>query len=286
MAGGTNIPDTTPLANEMRQILLARQMLRTLDAQVVRTEARLQKLPALAARAQAASGGGSTTPGMNSAQRLAARSMPRKMAGNKLGFGPLQIGRQGVGLDVGYMKGVGGRALTGAIGFHVVAGVINQGANLVDRQNELQREGFNATQRTVQGALDIARAPAETLATLSGATGLASSLLRASGFTKEDADRRVAAVFEKLFDPAAGVLRQRRLRAGLDKVVAEVSQKYRDANEFLDSWTPDDFDVGNDAGRAALRDEVIRKNRKYVNAFYDAQLDSGSRRAIQDSRGD
>lgn len=285
MAGGSLIPDTNPLANEMRQILLARQMLRTLDAQVLRTEAKLKTLPALAAQV-GVGGSGSTTPGMNSAQRLAARGKPSKMSGNKLGFGPIQVGKQGVGLNVGYLKGAGGRLLTAALGFHVVSGVGNQMMNIADRQKMLERSGFSATDRTIQGALDIARAPIETIATLTGTTSAASMLLRGAGFTKEDADRRVAEAFEKIFDPSAGVLRARRSQAAITAELAKVSQKYRDANEFLDTWTPEDFDVGNDAGRQQLREEVTTKNRRYVDAFYSNELANGTRRAAQDARGD
>lgn len=270
-------------SSELAQIQSARNALRMLDAEITKTELRLRRLPAmvLASHGGTSTGGG----GLTQEQRLIDRRLPKKMRGNKIGLGPVEMGPSGVGLNTGYLRGLGGKAMTGMIGFHVTAGLLNQGTDLVDRQRQLQQQGVGIADRRTQGVLDVAGAVARTAGTLAGVTPLAGALLRAAGNRQEDVDRWLGDAFDRVFDPIAVRQRNARHRAGIERAGADVRKQYKDDNDFLNSWTPEDFDVSGDAGRSMLREELARKNRKYLKALSDVRLAAGMEKAELDARG-
>lgn len=280
MAGGSEI---NPVADEVRQILHARSLLKTLDAEVVRTEARLRRLPAIAAAAGASGGGRGVGTG-TAAERLAARRGPFKMARNKVEYGLVEVGPKGVGLNVGYMRGMGGKLLTAGIGFHVAAGVGGQMMDLADKQRKLAQQGVGAVDRQRQLVSDVAGGVVSTVGQISGVTPMASMMLRAGGFTKEDADHKLSELYDKVFDPTAIRLRNKRTDVAVNKALADATKQWKDANDFLDNWTPEDFDVWDDAGRSQLRTEMVQKNRKYVNAFFEAKMSDDAGNAARDAR--
>lgn len=272
-------------SSELAQIQSARNALRILDTEITKTEIRLRALPAMVPQSVGGSGGGSGG-GLSQEQRLIDRRLPRKMRGNKIGIGPVELGGRGVGLNAGYMRGLGGKAMTGMIGFHVTAGLINQGMNVVDRQRSLQAEGAGATERSAQFGLDVIGGAASAFGNLTGTAPLARSLLRAGGMTQEDADRLVSDAFDRVFTTTEGRNRkQRKITDAMMRAAAEVTKQYQDDNEFLDSWTPEDFDVADDAGRSQLRAEMVKRNRKYLNALGDLRLYVGTRSAAMNARG-
>lgn len=269
--------------SELAQIQSARNALRMLDGEITKTEIRLRRLPAMVP--QSVGGGGGGGMGQTQEQRLIDRRAPRKMRGNKIGLGPVELGGNGVGLNAGYMRGLGGKAMTGMIGFHVTAGLMNQGMNVVDKQRAMQRAGVSEADRTRQLGLDVIGGVASAAGTLTGTTSLAGAMLRAAGNRQEDVDRWMSDAYDKVFDPVAVRQRNARHADGIRKAGADVARQYREDNDFLDSWTPDDFDVADDAGRSQLRAELIKKNRKYVNAMADMRLFAGMRQAELDARG-
>lgn len=281
MAGSSEI---NPVADEVRQILHARSLLKTLDAEVVRTEAKLRRLPAIAAAAGASGGRGVGTG--TAAERLAARRGPFKMARNKVDIGLVEIGPKGVGLNVGYLRGMGGKLLTGAIGFHVAAGVGNQVMDLADKQRKLEQQGVSAADRRLQMGADVIGGTAAFLGRATGITPAAGMLLRAGGLTADDVDRRMSDAYDSIFDRTALNLRRRRMEMAARKAADDAIKQYRDANDYLNNWTPDDFDVADDAGRSQLRVEMLQKNRKYVDAFFAAKVGDSAYRAAQDARAD
>ena len=268
---------------ELAQIQSARQALRLLDVEITKAEVRLRALPAMVPSSSSGSGGGGS---LSQEQRLINRRLPRLMRGNKIELGPVEMGRSGLGLNAGYLRGLGGRAVTGMIGFHVAAGLLNQGMDLVDRNRKLIASGATPNEARDQLGLSALSGIANTVTALSGARPLAGALLRAGGMTQEDAEAMIARGMENVFSTAATKARRDQQVANAIAIAgANTRRQYADDYEYVDKWTPEDFDVQGDIGRSQLRAEVREKNRAYLKALADVRMDSGIKQAEMDARG-
>ena len=159
--------------------------------------------------------------------------------------------------------------------------------NIRDRQRDLEKAGADGGERARQLGLDVLGATGSALGNLSGTVPLARMLLRAGGFTAEDADAHMAEAYSNIFDTAEARQRKKsRTNMAIAKAAADVNKQFEDDNAFLDTWTPEDFVVGGEADRDNFRAEFKSKNRKYINALHDLRLNEGMNKAAQDSRGD
>jgi hypothetical protein len=117
------------------------------------------------------------------------------------------------------------------------------------------------------------------------AIGGANNLLRAFGMTGTMTEQGMdeAASLSNVFGFRARE-RDKRAAQAIAKAGAEVRKQYSEAYEFLDAWTPDDFDVANDLDRRDLRKEMRRVNEGRLEAWMDDKGNTEMGKAARDSK--
>lgn len=272
-------------SSTIAQIQSARQAMRILDAEITRTEARLRALPATvpAALGTATKGGSAKA---TAAQRMASRrasTMPKLFMttddGARLGI--FKTGQTGLTMSPGVLKALYGSGYAAA-SMHVVAGIGNQMMNVADRQRELKEQGVGAANRRSQFGLDVIGGIGKGTADIFGINAMAEMLLRPA-LGREEAQKRVERVWRDTFENA-GVKRVRleNTKRRLAKAGDAVTRQYADDLAFLNAWTPDDFDVGDDYAYAKLNNELRTKNAGYLRALHDLRLGQALDTALND----
>jgi hypothetical protein len=263
---------------ELAQIASARQALRVLDTAITATELRLRRLPTMVP----GPGGGVGRSAMTAEQRLASRHAPRVGASSRTLI-PLRksLGRGGINLSAGLLKyGIGGASTV--MPYHVVSGVGNQLQDWGDQMKEVQRAGGSQGEQ----AMVPVRAAGRTALDMLGVTSMSKMLMR-PGLGKEGADKAVERTMESWFtSPSVLKQREQQRERNMQLAIAPIHKQYDDDNAFLDTWTPDDFDVLGDATRAQMKDEFVKRNRAYVNALYDLRVATAREKAAQNGAGD
>lgn len=276
MSGDTSLGFNSPqMSPELAQILSARQALRILDASIAKTETRLRRLPGLVA-----AGGvpGTGAPGV--APMPGRRTGPLTQAKNGT---PFKLTTQGMVLNKSFFGKMG--IPIAAFAAPAIAGaVFNQVSGVVEGFQEARAAGATRSEAVGQvalGAADALLAPgrmavsgANRLLRAFGVGGLMSdsalenrmSLTRNFGF---EAERRRASEV-----------------AAIRKAGEDVRKKFREAYEFLDGWTPADFEVADDATRSDLRRELRRINEGRLDAWMDDARNRAVNKAARDSSGD
>lgn len=255
---------------ELAQIQSARNALRLLDSAITRTELRLRALPK-----HVPSGSGAAP-----RQRLSDRAVPRKMAFNRQ-LVPIKMGQQGLGLNPAAMN-FGGKGATAALGFHIVAGLGNQIMDTGEQMKAVRQAGGSMSEQAAVPVLQTGRKIVDLL----GVTSMSKMLLR-DAFGAEEANRRVENTLDSWFlPPSIQKQQQERRKAAITNALAGVTRQWKDDLAFLDSWTPDDFEVYGDDTLTAMRAELWRKNRDYLLAISDVRSDKAVDLAAQNSGAD
>lgn len=255
---------------ELAQIQSARNALRLLDAEITRTELRLRTLPRLAP-----TGGGGVSRGSTN-QRGTMRRTPAKMGFNKQ-LVPIKMGKNGLGLNPAAMN-FGGKGATAALGFHIVAGLGQQIMNTGDQMKAARMAGASQTEQAMVPVLGTGRAAMGLL----GVTSMAKMLMR-PGLGEEGAERAVERTMDRMFmSPSIKAQRERQMKASVTAALSHVTGQWKDDTAFLDTWTPDDFDVYGDESRRQLKDELWRKNRDYLLALSDLRSDEAVKKVSQE----
>lgn len=261
---------------EIIQIESARRALRVLDAEIARTEVRLRSMPALVAQQGLP---GSATSRLNMRSPHAGRLMSAHAGGNSAHLGPIHIGKHGLGLNPRFLR-FGGAAL----GLHIVAGTGNQLIHMRDENKQRAAEGATMDEQIRATAMGTVGKVAALAGNIVGVVPLAKTLFKAAGNTEEDTEAMFQRAYDKVF--ARDDMRRKDLARAkrVEEATAAVRKQYADNNEFLDNWTPEDFDVQDDFGRSALRSEIRAKNRNLVNAIEERDREAAIQSASKDAQ--
>lgn len=267
----------TDMSPEMLQILSARQALRVLDAAIIKTETRLRYLPSLIAP-PAAGGGGTGAPGVSPmpGRRMgpltqAKNGIPFKMTTNGFALNKAFFGKMGIPIAAYAAPAIAGAAMSHAAG-------------TIESLKEMQKSGASKGEILGQAGIGLFDK-----ANWSGRTFLkgVNDMMRAVGIPGARTDEG----FDEDFIVGNRVgfkARQRdKMRAqAIAKVGTDLRKQYREAYEFIDGWTPEDFDVASDTDRKDLGIEMRRINQGRLEAWMDDQHNSRTRKAVRDASGD
>lgn len=262
---------------EGADIMLAKlnRQLDELESRVDVEEAATRQLRA-ATRTSAAGMAGRQT----LADRLKARGFGIKRDGIELG--PVEIGRAGIGMNAGFMRGVGGTAFRASVALHVVGGGLSAYANVQDKVNAIKQQGGTNSEvaRAIGGS--VAGGATRTFASLTGVESLARGLIRIGGMDEADTNRIVEDFYDKLFTTREELQRRKDARAQqLQAMHAEIDKAAGEAWKKINTTFPRTFTIRR-ADLRAYREEMRDVNIGLLNARRDALKNQAKRE--QDAR--
>jgi len=271
MAGGSF---SASAQSAVAQIELARRALMVLDAEIARTEAKLRRLPrAVGGTATGAGAGAAAGAASGTVDRTERRKSPVKASNQRVDYLAFKATESGVGLARGRMRNAAGRAVTVGLAINLVAGLGTQLMNMQERLQELKSQGASEDELFRQVGLDAATGAGRVVADVFGVNRMAEMLLRPA-FGRDEAQRRVEETWERWGTTREELERRRAARdRNVRNTIREVRQQYRDSQDFLDQWTPDDFMAYDDRSRNVMREALRSRNQPYLEALFEHQVD-------------
>lgn len=198
--------------------------------------------------------------------------------GGKGGFslGPLKLGRSGLRLATGGLRGPLGAAFTVGIANHIVGSSMNQVGQMRDTYNDLRAKGATTG--------EIARAAgggaARRVVSLLGVESLASGLLRAAGNNEDTTQRLIQRAFDETFLTREELQRRadarRRAIEDAHKEVAKVQAAER---KLLEDYEPSTFRPRTQADRRIYRRELLAANEQTQRIKREVRIDLATREA-------
>lgn len=249
------------------------------DAKIAKLQTQVTGLAAAVKRVQATSG---ISPNPLARQTLAQRLKARGfgIGKGKIEFGPIEIGKAGIGTNAGFMRGAGGRAFTVGIIGQAVGGAFNSLLDGLDRAKAIKDKGGSNVEIAKAGGLGVAGGVRNFLGSMSGFDRIMVGILRTRGMSEADATRMSEQHYEKMFTTREELARRDQAkREAVAKAHADIAAAVGAAWQKLDHTLPETFRLSGTSELKRFRQELREVNRPLIQARADALRNQASRNA-------
>ncbi len=206
----------------------------------------------------------------------------RKRGGAGIELGPIEIGRAGVQLNAGFMRGAFGKAFSVAIATNAAAGLATSIADGIDKAKAAKAMGSSAVKEI---GLSVGRGVAETTTQMFGVSAAAQAASRLFGdVSAEEAQAGWEKIIDDIFTSREEKARRKAaVAAKLEEASEEINRAISQQWTKIEHATPQTFKVRNKAGLRAYRREAQSVNRQLFRV-YEIGLKEAAADALKKSR--
>ena len=259
------------------QAQFAKTQLTVLNGQLDAIEARIKRLQALSKSTSAATGG---TSGQISSRQVLGQRLKDKGFGLKRGkveLGPVELGRSGLSLNSGFLRGAGGRLFAVAMVGQAIGGTINSYADASDAIKRIRKEGGSTTEMVKQGGLSVAGGFRNTVGSLLGFDSITEGVLRLRGLSATDATNTQRKFYEDMFTSKEQLARRKNAQADQLRVAnAETDRAVGELWAKINNTRPSSF-VLRKADLKTFTKELESINRIAIGARADSNKNEAKR---------
>lgn len=199
------------------------------------------------------------------AERLRTKGFGIKRSGAEIGF--IEVGKNGIDMNAGYLRGAGGKLFKASIAMHIVGGLLGAGVDAKAAIDDLNKKGATVGEKARAVGGGLAKTVTQTVASITGIETLATGLMRAGGLSENDARREVEKFYTQLFTTKEELARRENARKeAIEQAHAEVANAVGAAWRKLDHTLPESFKLSGTSELKRFRQELRDVNRELVGA--------------------
>lgn len=213
---------------------------------------------------------------------LPAADRIRRGAGSKFGgkggfsLGPLKLGKSGLRLATGGLRGPLGATFTVGIANHIVGASLNQAGQMRDAYNDLRAKGAT----TGEMARAVGGGVARRVVGLLGVESLATGLLRAAGNDEDLSQRLIQKALDQTFLTREELQRRANARKmAIEDAHREVAKIQAAETKLLENYEPSTFRTRTQADRRSYRRELLAANEQTQRIKKEVRIDLATREA-------